>query len=150
MGEPRIYQFLVFDPPTPMGRKRARFVDGKGITHYPEKKDVRSLHETRKAFREAYPNEPLIAGAVRLSVRLFHKCPANVSRKKRVTYWMNPAVMITKPDVPNIMAQICDALTGYAYVDDRLVRFGLCDKFYALDQEGNDTPPRMAITVEEL
>lgn len=159
MNAKRIFEFVVTDQPIPMGRKRVFTNPKTGSKVFAsEPKDVRSLYMIRKCFLDAYPemvpdeNEAdpkLINGPVRLSVRYWHKIPTATSRKKRIAAWMLPA-MITKPDIPNLLAQTADALTGYAYVDDNRIVWSECLKFYAVDQDGNDTPPRMTITVQEL
>lgn len=146
----RVFEFTVMDKPEPMGRKRVAIdKDGKPH-HYTEKKDIRSLGLTREAFDREYPNETPINGPVHLSVRYFHKVPVTMSLKKRKAAWMNPCAMVTKPDIPNLLAQVCDALSGYAYVDDKLVVWSEQMKFYAVDREGNPTAPRFSITVREL
>jgi|SRR5215467_8416700 len=151
MGK-RIYEFTVIDRPIPMGRKRVNNTGDKPH-HYTESKDVRSLYMIRKCFLDAYPRDEseasLITGPVFLAVRYFHKAPATMSRKKRMAAWMAPAV-ITKPDIPNLLAQVADALTGYAYVDDSRIVESCQWKFYAIDQDGNDTPPRFTVIVREL
>ncbi len=175
----RRYEFIVLDPPTPMGRKRTAFRGKDGATHYPETKDIRSVYHIRKAFVDAYPemNPEVwqakieegaaqilagaalslgdvgvgpIAGAVKLTVRLWHKCPTVMSKKRRIAAWMNPASMTTKPDLNNVINQVCDALTGYAYVDDKLVAELEAVRYYAVNRDGNDTSPLMMIIVEEL
>lgn len=160
----RVFEFIVIDQPIPMGRKRV-FTNAKtgAKVFASEPKDVRSLYMIRQCFLEHYPEmsplpdgpipvahpNTLINGPVRLSVRYWHKAPGTMSKKKRIAAWMKP-VVITKPDIPNLIAQVADALTGYAYVDDNRIAWSEQMKFYAIDQEGNDTPPRMSITVEEL
>jgi Holliday junction resolvase RusA-like endonuclease len=147
----RIFEFIVLDPPTPMGRKRWSG-QNNGKRFYTERKDIRSVHHIRAAFDEHYPDELPIQrkSPVKLSVKMWLKCPKSMSRKRRLAAWMKPAV-VTKPDFNNIVNQVCDALTGYAYVDDAQIAWGAdFIKFYAIDREGNDTPPRMTITVEEL
>jgi Holliday junction resolvase RusA-like endonuclease len=146
----RRYEFVVLDPPTPMGRKRTAFKGKDGVAHYPETKDVRSVYHIRQAWAEAYPEAPLIDGAVRLTVRLWHKCPAVASLKKRKAAWMNLAAMQTKPDANNVLNQVCDALTGYAYVDDKQITVATVMKYYAVDRDGNHTSPRMTVVVEAL
>jgi Holliday junction resolvase RusA-like endonuclease len=148
----RLFEFFVYDPPTPMGRKRDRWVDSKGAVHYPEKKDVRSVYHIREAFLAAYPGETPIERntPVKMSVKMWHKCPQSMSKKKRLAVWMKPAV-ITKPDSNNIVNQVFDALTGYAYVDDaQIVWISDVMQLYAIDRVGNDNQPRMMITVEAL
>jgi len=148
--EGHLCEFTVIDKPTPMGRKRV-FTDKAGNKHFaPESKDVRSLYMIRACFVERYPEWTPIKNSVKLSVRYWHKIPAATSRKKRKEAWMNPKAVKTKPDIPNLLAQVADALTGYAYVDDSLISWSECWKFYAVDREGNDTPPRFSIKVEEL
>lgn len=161
----RVFEFTVLDPPTPMGRKRFSGKSAGGKHFYSEGKDIRSVYHIRQTFVTHYPelnptlvdpvsdaqSETPVAGAVKLSVRCWFKAPATMSRKKRIAAWMNPVSMETKPDLNNVINQVCDALSGYAYVDDKLIA-GITDcwRFYAVDREGNDTPPRMVIRVEEL
>lgn len=148
MGK-RVFEFVVIDEPIPMGRKRV-FTKPDGTKVFAsEPKDVRSLYMIRKCFLERYPMVSLINGPVKLSVRYWHKIPTATSLKKRKAAWMVPC-MITKPDIPNLLAQVADALTGHAYVDDNRIVWSEQLKFYAVDQDGNDTPPRMTITVTEL
>jgi Holliday junction resolvase RusA-like endonuclease len=174
----RTFEFTVLDPPTPMGRKRTAFRGKDGVAHYPETKDVRSVYHIRHAFIGMYPEmDPAmwqakieegaarvlagatslgadlpapITGAVKLTIRLWHKCPTVMSLKKRQAVWMNRTAMLTKPDTNNVINQVCDALTGYAYVDDKQVTEIEAVKYYAVDQAGNHTGPRMTIVVEEL
>lgn len=148
----RIFEFLVIDRPIPMARKRVN-AKGEKPQHYSVPNDVRSIYMIRRCFLEVYPtmdgNEAPISGPVRLSIRYFHKCPKTISMKKRQGMWMKPIVQ-TKPDIANLVAQACDALTGYAYTDDNQVAWLETLKFYAIAEDGSDTPPRMSITVEEL
>lgn len=150
MGK-QLFEFLVFDPPTPMGRKRFAGTNN-GKRFYAERKDIRSTHHIREAFMANYADElPIQAKVpVKLSVKMWLRCPKSMSLKLRKTMWMRPAV-VTKPDFNNVVNQVCDALKGYAYADDAQIVWG-CDfiKFYAVDDQGNDTRPRMFITVEEL
>jgi len=145
-----VFEFIVMDPPTPMGRKRFSFKVGKGHV-YPESKDVRSIYHIRNAFKQAYPDVEMIGRhvPVKLSIRWWVKCPSTMSKKGRIAAWMKPCVA-KRPDVPNILCNVCDALTGYAYYDDGQICWSEQMEFYAVDREGNDTPPRSVITVEEL
>ena len=148
----RVFEFVVYDPPTPMGRKRFSARNASGKTFYAEKKDIRSIYHIRHAFKEHYPEiDPIpITIPVKLNVRMWHKAPTVMSKKKRLRAYMKPCV-VTKPDINNVINQVCDALSGYAYVDDRqIVWVGDCFMYYAINQYGEDSPPRMTIRVEEL
>lgn len=151
MTTKRVFEFLVLDPPTPMGRKRWSGKGKSGGHFYTESKDTRSVYHIRQAFMEHYPDEEMIGRGVpvKLSVRFWYKAPGNMSGKKRKAAWMKP-IVATRPDVPNILAQVCDALTGYAYYDDGQISWSEQMEFYAVDRDGKDTPQRMSITVEEL
>jgi Holliday junction resolvase RusA-like endonuclease len=135
-----------------MGRKRGRVTKAGGVTFYPEQKDTRSQGSIRGAFLEAYPESlPIQADIpIKLSIKMWHPCPKSIGKKRRLASWMRP-VVTTKPDVSNVVRQVEDALSKYAYVDDKQITW-LSDVmlFYAIDREGNDTKPRMLITVEEL
>lgn len=152
MSDKQLFEFTVFDPPTPMGRKRFSGQTASGKHFYAERKDVRSTLHIREAFLANYPDEPVIQAKVpvKLSIKMWFRCPKAMGKKLRKAIWMKPAHM-TKPDFNNVINQVCDALKGYAYVDDSQIVWGAdFIKFYAVDQEGNDTQPRMFITVEEI
>ncbi len=147
----RVFEFTVLDPPTPMGRKRWSG-QNQGKHFYTERKDIRSVHHIREAFANAYPEQlPIQAKLpVKLSVKMWHRCPKSMSKKRRLLAWMRP-VVTTKPDINNVVNQVMDALTGYAYIDDSQVTWlGDVMLFYAIDRKGADTSPRMLITVEEI
>jgi Holliday junction resolvase RusA-like endonuclease len=154
MSQPgkRIFEFWVFDPPTPMGRKRARRLPEGGVFMYTEEKDERSQGNIRDAFLDAYPGvQPIQKDIpVKMSIKMWSSCPKTYSKRKRVANWMKP-VVTKRPDINNIVNQVFDALSKYAYVDDNQITWlGDVMQFYATDRLGNDTQPRMLITVEEL
>lgn len=151
-GTKRVFEFTVLDPPTPMGRKRFSGQTATGKHFYAERKDVRSVHHIREAFTSAYPDElPIQARIpVKMSIKLWHRCPKSLSKKQRLLAWMKP-VVTTKPDINNVVNQVFDALSGYAYIDDNQITWlGDVMMFYAIDRHGNDTSPRLLITIEEL
>ena len=149
--ERRSYTFYVMDPPTPMGRKRARATTKGGVTFYPEQKDVRARHAIRKAWLDNFSHVPLIPvdTPVQVTIWSYISLAKTVSRKRRLEMYGKPYV-VKRPDVNNIAAQVFDALSKYAYHDDRQVTCLHTMKFPAINKDGDDVPPRLLISIEVL
>lgn len=149
------YELTIYDAPTPQGRKRAAMTN-HGKTFYPEKKDVKAAGRIRDTWLKRYgdlrtdglPPEPLITGPVVLTVHFYKKAPA-MSAWKRKAYWGKPLVD-TRPDIDNYLRQIFDALSGYAWIDDKQIALLIAGKFFALYPDGTDEPPHYEIVIEKI
>ncbi len=131
-GRPQVRQPLfsirVIDPPKPKLRARTVFA---GKRTYTPNQTLDAAHRVRQAFIEKYGNpaeggfQPH-RGPVYLRFTAWLKMPGDIPRKYRET-----ALPITKPDLPNMVMLLADALSGYAYADDNRITDGRERKRYA-------------------
>ncbi len=105
-----------------------------GIKYTP--KDVVSYANwVRNCFIMTYPeHSPEILKDYYLAIEIwvYFSTPSSFSKRKRelaLNGIIRPAV---KPDFDNISKNICDALNGIAFPDDKAIVHGEVKKFYAL------------------
>lgn len=88
----------------------------------------------KTCFRRDYPEHlPHELDGYNLTVRLdvFFKMPASFSKKKQEKALKGDIRPTVKPDWDNISKNICDALNGLAYTDDKAIVDGSVHKYYS-------------------
>lgn len=133
-----VYGITVFDEPVGKARPRARSAGGRTIVYTPTTtKDAE--WRIQDTWRQTYPHFEVIDGPVALTVIAYLRLPASMPKKYRET-----ALPTKKPDSPNLVALVADALEECAYVNDSMVVDLRCYKRYTTGA------PRWEIRVEAL
>lgn len=108
--------------------------DGREFIHkYTPVDMVNYANWVKQCFRQNYPehlpsafyNKPLVC---RITVN--YEIPKSVSDKKRVQMLNGLIIPTIKPDCDNISKNICDALNGIAYPDDKQIAKLIVKKVY--------------------
>lgn len=113
-------------------KQSARFTS-RGIK-YTDKDVVDYANWVKLCFKQTYPdfNPASLEGFyLQAHINTYIKIPTSFSKKK---HYMASAGLIrptVKPDWDNIPKNICDALNGIAYPDDRAIVTGISSKFYS-------------------
>ncbi|PZR71665.1 MAG: hypothetical protein DLM66_00235 [Candidatus Dormiibacter spiritus] len=132
-----LFVIRVVDPPRP--KQRARTVR-HGQRTYTPKQTENAAYRVRQAVIEKYgdPQEGAFQpfeGPVFLRFTAWLKMPTAIPRYKRPT-----ALPLKTPDLPNMVMLLADALSGYAYLDDKLVTDSQERKRYAGTYGGPNFP----------
>lgn len=129
----------------PQGKAATRsFYNRKAerLMHYPDKRDLSYRGQIQDAWLRVQPEgwKP-VTGPIFLYLQAFFEVPKSWSKKKRVTaLWYSG-----KPDSGNILKAFEDALTGYAWQDDKQIALARVSKYYC----GNG-PSRVHVSVRLL
>lgn len=119
-------------PGVPRAKKRVRSGRtwrGKAI-HYKEKEEAVAEQAVQIYWISAYGREPLAPGAVTISITAYFRPPKSWTTTKKLKAYGGDVPHIVKPDYDNISKFYTDALSGFAYKDDRLIVHGSCGKCY--------------------
>lgn len=113
--------------PTPKGRPRTKFINGHALTYTPHKtreaQDVikeRSLKHRLDAFPAHVP--------IRLSITFYRTKSKYLPKKETMPF--------RKPDLPNLLALACDAMSDVLYEDDAELTTIRCAKRWSSNGEG--------------
>lgn len=107
---------------------------GNFIRKYTPKDMVDYANWVKYSFMKEYPNHlpnELIGFYLEMNITVFFRIPksfSKVKREKALNGLIRPDV---KPDWDNISKNICDALNGIAYPDDKAIVTGKVEKYYA-------------------
>lgn len=107
---------------------------GRNGVKYTPTDMVNYANWVKMSFKKEYPEHlPHELDGYELSIRLnvYFKIPKSFSNKKRekaLKGYIRPTV---KPDWDNISKNICDALNGLAYTDDKAIVDGSVHKYYS-------------------
>lgn len=137
----RSYDIVVYDTPVPWHRAGLR----NGVA-FKKKVDVNAQFLIRAAWMQEHGHLGPLEGPLRMALTAFLPYPPSRSKKSRLGVPLPTGV----PDVDNLVKQAKDALSRYAFTDDRQIVTLLARKRYALTEEGEDTPPRWVITLEQI
>jgi Holliday junction resolvase RusA-like endonuclease len=110
-------------PGKPQGKARARTVNNGGRVHsFTPEKTVLYENLIKVCFEQAKPAdwEPLNS-LVEMTIRAVFPVPKSYSKKRREWCLKGYELPCVKPDCDNIAKVICDALNGFAYVDDKQI-----------------------------
>ena len=113
-------------------KQSARFTF-KGVK-YTNQDVIDYANWVKLCFKQAYPdfNPSVLEGFhLYVTIRAYFKMPTSFSKKKRYMASVGFIRPTVKPDWDNIPKNICDALNGIAYPDDRAIVRGSCHKDYA-------------------
>lgn len=106
---------------------------GNFIKKYTPEDMVNYANWVKQCFTMAYPNHlpsNLYDCELSICIKVFFQVPKSFSNKKRelaLRGLINPTV---KPDWDNISKNICDALNGIAFPDDKAIVNGTVEKYY--------------------
>lgn len=141
-----LFLIRIIDPPQPKERHRVTQF-GRGGQPLPRPRTYTptatadAAYRIRQAFVEKYGEPQPFAGPVLLRFTVWLKMPKNVPKYRQATILPTP-----KPDLPNMLMLLADALSGYAYADDSLITdLGPVRKRYAGTYGG---PPHPCWEVE--
>lgn len=104
-----------------------------GIKYTP-KDVINYANWVRACFNKKYPNHlpsKLENYYLSMDIFVFFKIPKNFSIKKRELAMTGKIRPDKKPDWDNISKNICDALNGIAYPDDKAIVDGHVQKYYS-------------------
>lgn len=85
-------------------------------------------------FREKYPKHKfymLIDYMLCMHITVYYHIPKSFSKKKKELAMQELILPTTKPDWDNIAKNICDALNGVVYPDDKAIVTGSVKKVYS-------------------
>lgn len=104
-----------------------------GVKYTPA--DVKNYAKLVKySFIKDYPRhtaDDLKDHYITIKIYVFKKYPKSFSEKKILRAKQGYILPDKKPDWDNIAKNICDALNGVAYPDDRAIIKGVVEKYYA-------------------
>lgn len=106
-------------PGQPIGKGRPRVGKRGGFTQlYTPEKTV--SYESRVAFagHQAMAGQPVLEGAVVVSLDIRVQVPASWSKKKQAAALAGELHPTTKPDIDNVEKAIFDGLNGVTWKDD--------------------------------
>lgn len=131
----------------PQAKQSVKFAHvGKFIRKYTPKEMVNYANWVKQSFKIAYPDHlPSVFYEKPLNVRIIVnvEIPKSFSQKKRAAAISGSIIPITKPDCDNIAKNICDALNGLAYPDDKQIARLVVEKVY-------NTSPYVVLEIYEL
>ena len=132
-------------PGEPTGKERPKFSTINGhVRAITPKRTVSYENLVKLSFGQAYPGAKPIEKDVPLlvTITVFFKIPASVSKKKRQEMLEDRIKPTKKPDCDNIAKSVLDALNGIAYYDDAQVVTLTVDKLYS-------ETPRVEVEITE-
>lgn len=106
---------------------------GNGIKYTPGDM-VNYANWVKTSFKNDYPEHlPHELDGYNLTIRLdvYFKMPKSFSKTKREKALKGDIRPTVKPDWDNISKNICDALNGIAYTDDKAIVDGSVHKYYS-------------------
>ena len=129
----KIYKFRIIGKPK--AQQSAKFRKIKNfVQKYTPKEIVDYANWVKHSFYKEYPNHlpsELIDYPLEMRIDVFFTIPKSFSKTKAalaLTRQIRPTV---KPDWDNISKNICDALNGIAYPDDKAIVSGSVNKYYS-------------------
>lgn len=130
----------------PMAQSRPRFARrGRGVVAY-EKKEMKAWRaECSRLIREAFEEEKLIKGPLKIDATFYIKTPKHISSKKKLKEKLEAEEIFCskKPDIDNYLKALLDSMTGIVFKDDGQVVESRARKLYSLK-------PRIEFTIKEV
>lgn len=129
----KIYKFRIIGKPKAKQSAKFRKI-GNFVQKYTPKEIVDYANWVKHSFYKEYPNHlpsELIDYQLEMRIDVFFTIPKSFSKTKTalaLTRQLRPTV---KPDWDNISKNICDALNGIAYPDDKAIVSGSVNKYYS-------------------
>ena len=72
---------------------------------------------------------------IKMTLDMYFAIPKSYTKKRKLACARNQERPAKKPDVDNVLKNVCDALNGVAYDDDIQVIEVICRKYYSQDEE---------------
>lgn len=130
--------FIIYGQPVAKARPRV----GKWGTYTPEK-TVNYENLVKMSYIEAYRQEDLLQGDLKVTINFYFSIPKSTSKKKK-ELMLNGEIMHNKrPDIDNCIKSITDALNEIAYKDDNQIVMLEASKYYSDE-------PRTVVFIEEI
>lgn len=129
-------QYLKFEVPGKVKAKQSvKFANIGGFTRKYTPADVKSYANwVRLCFQKTYPDNLPSAFpndvALRMKINAYFAIPQSFSKKKRDMALEDGYRPTVKPDCDNISKNICDALNGIAFPDDKQIVSLEVNKYY--------------------
>lgn len=129
----KMYKFIILGKPKAKQSTKFRNA-GTFIQKYTPKDIVEYSNWVRHSFYKEYPNHlpsELIDYQLRMNIDVFFSIPKSFSKTKTKLALDGKIRPTIKPDWDNISKNICDALNGIAYPDDKAIVSGSVNKYYS-------------------
>lgn len=130
-------KFIIDGPSVPkqsMHYRKIKTKDGREfISQYTPTNMVNYAKLVKKSFIAKYPNHlPSVFQdkPIAMSIEIHMEIPKSFSKTKREKALKKEIRPTVKPDVDNVMKNICDALNGVAYPDDKQICDNRGQKIY--------------------
>ena len=130
-------KFIIDGAPVPKQSMKYRKIetnDGREfISQYTPTNMVKYARHVKQSFQRVYPNHlPSVFQnkPLAISIEVHVQIPKSFSKTKKQKALTQVIKPIIKPDWDNISKNICDALNGVAYPDDKQIVDGRVQKFY--------------------
>lgn len=95
-------------------------------------RDVKDYAEhIRECFARKYQNFKPLEGALRVKISAYYGIPKSFNSKKAHLARIDELRPTVRPDCDNISKNLCDALNGIAFKDDKQIVTLIVQKFYA-------------------
>ncbi len=107
---------------------------GGFMRKYTPKEMTNYANLVKLCFMKEYPNHlpsELFEYMLEMKIDVFFEVPKSFSKKKKEQALKGEIRPTVKPDWDNISKNICDALNGVAYPDDKAIVSGTVNKYYA-------------------
>lgn len=128
----KIFKFKILGPVK--AKQSVKFAQvGNYMRKYTPKYMVNYANWVKTSFLKEYPNhtaDELEGYYLDILIEVYVKIPKSFSNKKRQLALINYIRPDKKPDWDNISKNICDALNGIAYPDDKSIVIGRVIKSY--------------------
>lgn len=125
--------YIKFEVPGKVKAKQSVKFTSRGIKYTPA--DIKSYANwVRLCFQKEYPNwlpSEYFEKQLRMSIQVNFAIPKSFSKKKRESALQGEIRPTVKPDCDNISKNLCDALNGIAFPDDKQIVSLEVEKFYA-------------------
>lgn len=130
----------------PMAQSRPRFARfRRGVVAY-EKKEMKIWRaECSRLIKEAFEEEKLIEGPLKIDAAFYIRPPKYISSKKKLREKLEAEEIFCgkKPDIDNYLKALLDSMTGIVFKDDGQVAMCKARKLYSLN-------PRIEFTIKEV
>ena len=129
----KIYKFRIIGKPKAKQSAKFRKIENF-VQKYTPKEIVDYANWVKHSFYKEYPNHlpsELIDYQLEMRIDVFFTIPKSFSKTKAALALTRQIRPIVKPDWDNISKNICDALNGIAYPDDKAIVSGSVNKYYS-------------------
>lgn len=118
------------------GKQRPKVaVRGTYAHAYTPQQTVDYENYIKLCYLDKYADNPLLKGALTVSIQAYYKIPSSFSKQKRENALKGLIMPTVKPDIDNVIKVVCDALNSVAYTDDNQICSINCIKKYGEDEK---------------